>query len=52
MIIYDRKFFFLFYIEKSVILIVMLCIEIGFVLEFIVIIIIFMDIKLLVLFVL
>lgn len=52
MVIYDRKFFFFFYIEKSVILIVMLCIEIGFVLEFIVIIIIFMDIKLLVLFVL
>lgn len=47
-----ENFFFLFYIEKSVILIVMLCIEIGFVLEFIVIIIIFMDIKLLVLFVL
>lgn len=44
-----ENFFFLFYTEKSVILIVTLCIEIGFVSEFIAIIITSMDIKLLVL---
>lgn len=49
MTIHDRKLFFLFYTEKSVILIVTLCIEIGFVSEFIAIIITSMDIKLLVL---
>lgn len=50
MTIHDRKlFFFKFYTEKSVILIVTLCIEIGFVSEFIAIIITSMDIKLLVL---
>lgn len=45
----ENFFFFLFYTEKSVILIVTLCIEIGFVSEFIAIIITSMDIKLLVL---
>lgn len=44
-----ENFFSLFYTEKSVILIVTLCIEIGFVSEFIAIIITSMDIKLLVL---
>lgn len=44
-----ENFFFKFYTEKSVILIVTLCIEIGFVSEFIAIIITSMDIKLLVL---
>lgn len=39
MTIHDRQLFFLFYTEKSVILIVTLCIEIGFVSEFIAIII-------------
>lgn len=49
MTIHDRKLFFLFYTEKSVILFVTLSIEIGFVSEFIAIIITSMDIKLLVL---
>lgn len=44
-----ENFFFLFYTEKSVILIVTMCIEIRFVSEFIAIIITSMDIKLLVL---
>lgn len=46
---WQKTFFFKFYTEKSVILIVTLCIEIGFVSEFIAIIITSMDIKLLVL---